>query len=780
MFSQLITSLGPHFAHPALVPLGAMMVASPIIIHLINRMRFRRVRFAAMEFLLASEQKNRRRLLLEQLLLLLLRILIVLGLLALIARLLLDPSQLSLFQGAKVHHVVLLDDSGSMRDRWGETSAFQEGLAVARKLAVDGAKRPGTERISLLLLSRPSEPLFTQEDVNDDFLTRLDTKLENLKGQATYQELDVIAGMEEARKLLADDRAAVKTLHVVSDFRVRDWVSQGTIEGELKGLEKAGINLNLVRTVPDTHGNLAITDLSGDVHVAAAGVPLRLRVAVKNYGKELAKDVRLAVFQDGQKLPMAIVFDKIDAGKEVDREFDIVFDVAQRHVIQLTLDPDSLDGDNARWLAVDVPPKNSVLIIDGDSSGEEAFFVAAALAPDVNITGYAPLVEGVDYLRRQPLTPFQSIYLINVPELAADAIEPLKDFVKSGGGLVWFAGDLVKPAFYNDKLYEEGKGLFPVPLAPSRRDLPANDGTNPGADFRFQADHPIFEKIFGEDNPFSDLVLVSTYLPVADSWPRDDNERKDGVRTIATLRNKQPVFFEHQYGKGKVITCLTSAAKGWNNWASGPGAPSFVTTQLEIEKYVARQDRAPERRTVGQPLDFALSPTEYVGQIEIRSPKMADIPVLLNATRGTDKPSDASKPGTDKNDTPATGSEPPARPLDANAPLRETFTETNAPGVYTVALLKQDDTKEERLYSYNVPVDEGNLEGASNDEIRKRAGEVRFDIQDAGSFQWIQGRELGDENGVRTKLLALLVILLLCEQALACRLSFHPKQLAAA
>ena len=106
-----------YFLNPSFVLAGTALVASPIIIHLINRLRYRRVRFAAMEFLLASQQRNRKRVLLEQLILLLLRILLVLGLLLLIARLILDPSQLSVFRGARSHHLVLLDDSGSMRDR---------------------------------------------------------------------------------------------------------------------------------------------------------------------------------------------------------------------------------------------------------------------------------------------------------------------------------------------------------------------------------------------------------------------------------------------------------------------------------------------------------------------------------------------------------------------------------------------------------------------------------------------------------------------------------------
>ncbi|HCK54865.1 MAG TPA: hypothetical protein DIC23_16730, partial [Planctomycetaceae bacterium] len=66
--------MGSWFLNAGFLGLGtAALVSAPVIIHLINRYRFRRVEFAAMEFLLASQQRNRRRILVEQLLLLLLR-----------------------------------------------------------------------------------------------------------------------------------------------------------------------------------------------------------------------------------------------------------------------------------------------------------------------------------------------------------------------------------------------------------------------------------------------------------------------------------------------------------------------------------------------------------------------------------------------------------------------------------------------------------------------------------------------------------------------------------
>src|SRR5881275_1900975 len=62
-------------AHFLLV--AAALVSVPIIIHLINRMRFKRIRWAAMEFLLKAQKRTRRRLIIEQLLLLALRCLLI-------------------------------------------------------------------------------------------------------------------------------------------------------------------------------------------------------------------------------------------------------------------------------------------------------------------------------------------------------------------------------------------------------------------------------------------------------------------------------------------------------------------------------------------------------------------------------------------------------------------------------------------------------------------------------------------------------------------------------
>src|SRR5438874_12134347 len=103
------------FLNPWAMVAGGAMISAPILIHLINRMRFKRIRWAAMEFLLKSQKRNRRRLIIEQIILLMLRCLLVLLAGLLVARYVGDA--LGITSSSGTTHVVMLDDSLSMLDK---------------------------------------------------------------------------------------------------------------------------------------------------------------------------------------------------------------------------------------------------------------------------------------------------------------------------------------------------------------------------------------------------------------------------------------------------------------------------------------------------------------------------------------------------------------------------------------------------------------------------------------------------------------------------------------
>lgn len=742
--------LANHFFNPGFIAGGMFLLASPIIIHLINRMRYRRVRFAAMEFLLASQQRNRRRLLLEQLLLLLLRILIVAAIVLLISRLILDPSQMSIFRGARSHHVVLLDDSLSMRDRWGETSAFAEALKIIKRLGAGGAEQPNTQKFTLLRLSRPDQPIFSERDVNEDFVTELSTKLDPQAFPCTHQALDLVTGLQSARKLLATERGAIQHLHVISDFRDRDWQDQKAISGAIEELTGDNVSVNLVRTVPEQHANLVVTQLSGDIQVAAADVPLRLKVGVKNSGQQVATDVRLSIFDDDAKIPASVVFEKIDPLSEVTHEVDVRLATSGRHKLKVSIDTDSLVEDNTRFLAVDVPKTVPVLIIDGDPSGDDGSYVSEALAADPKSTGFAPVIENVEYLRRRPLDDFRAVILLNVPEIPADGLDALEKYVQAGGGLAWFVGKAIRPVFYNDSLYRNGEGLFPVPLE-TAPDALIEDPIGSGADLQV-VDHPMF-RLFTIEPAYLQPIHIEKFFPVQKEWKRDDQVRKDRVRTLANLRSGDPLIFEHSFGLGRVITVLTTAAPEWNNWATDY---SFVVVQLELVKAIARTDRSPETRQVGEPIRLVLNPAEYTDNVEVISPGQDGEQIVRMQASPEQK-------DVGEGDSPKS-----AGPLRLSAIFRE----TDNPGVYTVRLMGQSQVTEDKLIAYNVAPREGDLQLAATADLRKRVGgNSRVTLQEFGQLEWVQGKEAGAE--IRQWLLWILLILMIGEQALAYRLSYH-------
>jgi hypothetical protein len=109
----------------AAAALMAALAAVPLIIHLINMMRHRRVEWAAMEFLLQSYKKQRNWIFLKQLLLLLLRMAAMVAIVAMLARLDTADQLAAIFGGTTTHHYVLLDDSYSMSDEGSGRAAFE-------------------------------------------------------------------------------------------------------------------------------------------------------------------------------------------------------------------------------------------------------------------------------------------------------------------------------------------------------------------------------------------------------------------------------------------------------------------------------------------------------------------------------------------------------------------------------------------------------------------------------------------------------------------------------
>src|SRR5687768_9834683 len=137
---------------------GAALISIPLIIHFLNRRRFKLVQWAAMEYLLQALRKNRRRIKFEQILLLTTRCLILALLGLALARPLgcADSSLASLVGSKSGLHVFVIDNSYSMAyeaDRQGARTHFDQAKVLAKQQIEKLV--PGGESVAIIIAARP-------------------------------------------------------------------------------------------------------------------------------------------------------------------------------------------------------------------------------------------------------------------------------------------------------------------------------------------------------------------------------------------------------------------------------------------------------------------------------------------------------------------------------------------------------------------------------------------------------------------------------------------------
>src|SRR6185503_4097407 len=125
--------LAAFFVSPWFVAAGSALASIPIIIHILNRRRFKVIRWAAMEYLLQAMRKNRRRLKFEQWILLAMRCLLIFLMgLALARPLGCENNSIAALGGQRTAlHVIVIDNSYSMAYESGDRSNAKTHLDQA-------------------------------------------------------------------------------------------------------------------------------------------------------------------------------------------------------------------------------------------------------------------------------------------------------------------------------------------------------------------------------------------------------------------------------------------------------------------------------------------------------------------------------------------------------------------------------------------------------------------------------------------------------------------------
>ncbi len=729
----------PTFDFLPLLWWGLPVAAAPILIHLINLLRHRRVKWAAMEFLLASQRRYRTRILLKQWLLLALRTLAIAGIVFALAQPRWKAALGSLFGGDSTH-LVLLDDTTSMGDLTPDAAgragpAFDRGRRVVERIATDLAARQAAS-VGVGLFSeygRDGALAVDQATASPQSAARLRDEIARLR-----QSWSAAGPAESLARAAAAEQQGDRTVWIVSDFRARDWRGDEAVEA-VRRLADGGTQIRLVDCGVDSPpaGNISVERIEAVGGVPAAGVLIPVEVSVRNDGTTMARDVLVELRENGTSRP-AVRIAEIPPGGSATRRFDTRFGVVGGHEVEARLPADMLPADDTRSCVVDVVDRVEVLLIADDpgASGRDgdAFYVAAALAPGAGApTGLAPRIEAPSALAAMDLSRYDCIWLLDVARLDAAAITALESHVRAGGAAVFFCGPRTQAQTVTTTLYRAGEGVFPVPLAGSVEVLPA-PGPGRVPDLTVE-DHPVVAVLGGQRNPLLDAVRLDRVMAVERGFAE---AAAKGLRRLLTLRTGGPLAVERPFGKGLAVAVLTTAAPTWNTWARGN--PSWVVVMLELQNHLSRSRRQAE--TLQVPGEFVVRLNPGVDEAEVDFLVPPDAAVVRQAATSVDG-------------------------------RLETRLTADLPGIYAARWRTLDGRESERLVAATIDPAEGRLERFSREQFDRALVGIPFRYDRAESLE--PDADLLAGLPLAQPLLVTLLVVLIAEQLAAFAASYHAR-----
>ncbi len=758
MVAGVLDPMMAAFVTSGLAWAGAGAVSIPILIHLLARRRFRRIRWAAMDFLVDAERRNRRRVRMEEWILLALRCLAMLLAGWLVARPFVTPSGIASALGGarRIERVFVLDDSFSMAYETPQGQLFDRAKSGIRRMIEWIRRETPDDTVTLVRMSAPSKPVAAGASLDDSGVEEL---LARLEGQSvSHRPIDppmVFEGIAEA--LQRDGGIVNAAVYLFSDFQRKDWGIRTSDAGDAKASESVAaplaawsagdraLRLVFVNIGEPNAANAAVTAVSIAGGQLVAGAEGNVRAAVANYSDRALGNLELKISvdnraQDSKTIPT--LGERQSATCDLEAEFPRPGDES----VRIDIARDALTVDDSRFTVAEVVSAVRLLLVNGEPSADgyddEVALLETALRPEGEVfSGYEVVVVDEAGLEDVSLPSFHVVVLANVYRVAEPTVERLERFIRQGGGLVVFLGDQVDAESYNSALYRGGEGVLPAEIGPVVR---APDAAHLTVVERL---HPALRAVGREDDPlglgqvrFAEFMACKpigaekTEGEPTDSGPAPTRTAKVVVRFDDP--EAHPAVIEGDFGLGRVVVFTSSADKEWNDW---PDHPTYLPVVAELVRHVSRRSDTGVEQLVGAVIDVPVDPGVFAEEAVVRTPAYPSEPeVTVTATTSPD-----------------------GRGLVAR------WEHTETPGVYQFALPRREGGETVHLVAVNVDSRESDLAMAGETELRRAMGGV--------AFEYIQGSDRLEEAAGETRIELWRIVLLaaatvlLTEQFLAWR-----------
>lgn len=516
-----------QFVHPLFL-IALVAIAIPVIIHLFNFRRFKKVYFTNVRFLQQIEQETKKNARLRQLLILLARILAIASLVIAFAQPFIPYDKNKAKRNGAFVVSVYIDNSFSM-----------EALATNGRL-IDIAKTRAREIVAAYapsdrfqLLTNDFEGRHQRVVNRDDFL-KLVEEIKPSPVPRTLQE--VIARQSD---LLFESKLDDRDAYLISDFQ-KSTMNPGSTRPDTT------ITWFLVPLHPEKKENLYIDTAWFESPVHQPGQPSRLKVRVTNAGPETLEKipVRLTI----NSVQKAIGSLTLEAGSSAEIILPYTENPAGIQYGMVEINDYPVIFDDHYYFAYQVTPSIAVMTISGNPPD---LYLDALFGQDSAFQYSESSNRQIDY----GALPSTNLLILNgVTELASGLVQEATGFVRNGGSLVIFPSDSKTGETYRSLFTAFGmQGFSFIDTLPQRV-------------ASLQVESDLFNDIFEKKNDGPAVLPDNLDLPKVTKHFVFPARSLNDAEILMRLQNNDPFLVTAPLGEGVIYIFTVPLLDSWSNF----------------------------------------------------------------------------------------------------------------------------------------------------------------------------------------------------------------------
>jgi hypothetical protein len=521
------------FLNPVIL-FGLLAASIPIIIHLLNLRKLKKIDFSTLQFLKELQKNKIRKIKIKQWLLLAIRVLIILCIVTAFAR----PTLVGVSIGgttsaAKTTAVFILDDTFSMSVIDENGSYFNQAKETIKKLL--NQFEEGDE-VGLILVSHQADEIELTSNLNK---FREDVNATNI----SYASNNLNNAIIKTAEVIGKAKNFNKEIYLFTDFQKGRLAADNEIT-DLK--EQLGEQVRLYSF--DYSGkevtNFGIDELKINTQIFEKDKPVRFDAVVKNYSNHSKDNLVVSLFLNGERAAQQSI--NLSSGESKTVNLEAPAKDYGNSEVQTEIEEDDIMQDNQRFSSFHIPKKIPVLILADNITDTKLLEIALKSVSEQNY--FDITIKKVEQAAATQLNDYQVVIVLR--SNFTGARDKIMKYLNSGKGLIIFPSSNPGSQNFIDSINSLGLALSGMIV---------NVEKNQSIKFsQVDFNHPLFENIFVDEKK------KQVESPDFYSYYKINPAGKG--KSIISLEDESSFLSEYSLDGGRILLFSSAPVFSWSDF----------------------------------------------------------------------------------------------------------------------------------------------------------------------------------------------------------------------